>query len=121
MNHLEWFDYELVDSRDVPEIAPMPTIRSERAATIARWFGIERLLRQPTMAPSDCRTDPALLRRAWLPRRGEITFVTGPSGAGKSSILRQLRSLRAGAHWIDLNDDIALPDVPLVDCFDFAP
>lgn len=114
-------DYHLTDCLDVPEIAPLPTIRSERAATVARWFGIDDRLRTADSAndsPPDQRTDRALLR-SLLPRAGQIVFLTGPSGAGKSSMLRALRTLRPRGRWMDLNT-IDLPDAPLVDCFDGA-
>jgi len=115
-------DYQLTDVLDVPEIAPLPAIRSERAATVAKWFGIDDRLNPSKSAadsPPDQRTDRALLR-SLLPRAGQIVFLTGPSGAGKSSMLRALRGLRSRARWRDLNA-IALPDTPLVDCFDGAP
>src|SRR6476659_5890169 len=83
-------EYHLTDSLDVPEIAPLPTIRSERAATVAKWFGIDDLVSTSNStndSPPDHRTDRALLR-SLLPRAGQIVFLTGPSGAGKSSMLR---------------------------------
>ncbi len=113
-------DYEFTQTLDVPEIAPLPSIRSERAATVAKWFGIDDQINHPEPTPArDQRTDRKLLR-SLLPKSGQITLLTGPSGAGKSSMLRALRSGRPRARFLDLNE-IQLPDVPLVDCFDGAP
>src|SRR2546421_3533733 len=127
-------DYVLTHTLEVPEIAPMPTIRSQRAATVAHWFGIDEQIHAATKAPlparvltkrearqakQNARDDGALLR-SLLPARKQITFLTGPSGAGKTSMLRALRSRRPRARFLDLNQ-IELPDVPLVDCFNGAP
>jgi hypothetical protein len=112
------FNYDLIHSQEIPELSPLPSIRSDRAATIAKWFGIENQLpRATTSTLPASRTDRALLR-SLLPKPGQITFFTGASGAGKSSMLRELRSLRTPkTRWIDLATDIHLPDKPLVDCF----
>lgn len=179
-------DYQLTNTLDVPEIAPLPTIRSERAATVAKWFGIDQQLQTVSKSPVHPSTSahgaterggnslrnqtrnggkkkvpkratridapgidsreidpreiharrsdtpeidppdapPARDDRAFLcsllPGPNQITFLTGPSGAGKSSMLRALQSVAPQTRWLDLNE-IALPDVPLVDCFDGAP
>ena len=121
-------DYVLTHTLEVPEIAPMPTIRSQRAATVAHWFGIDEQIHAATKAPlparvltkrearqakQNARDDRALLR-SLLPARKQITFLTGPSGAGKTSMLRAFRSRRPRATFLDLNQ-IELPNVPLVD------
>jgi ABC-type glutathione transport system ATPase component len=126
-------DYILTHTLEVPEIAPMPAIRSARAATVAHWFGIDEQIHAATKAPSqtavlnkpearrakqNARDNRALLR-SLLPARKQIAFLTGPSGAGKTSMLRALRCRRPRATFLDLNQ-IELPDVPLVDCFNGA-
>jgi hypothetical protein len=111
------FDYDLIHSLEVPELSPIPSIRSDRAATIAKWFGIESQIPSTATTTESPRTDQSLLR-SLLPKPGQITFFTGASGAGKSSMLRELRTLRTPkTRWIDLTTDIHLPDQPLVDCF----
>src|SRR5207248_7163155 len=127
-------DYVLTHTLEVPEIAPMPTIRSQRAATVAHWFGIDEQIdamaqatkqapipskREGRRIEKNARDDGALLR-SLLPARKQITFLTGPSGAGKTSMLRALRSRRPRARFLDLNE-IEMPNVPLVDCFNGAP
>jgi len=55
---------------------------------------------------------------------GQLTFITGPSGSGKSTILHLVRDAVAGdplVHLMDCHDLPALPDRPLVDCFDAIP
>jgi ABC-type ATPase with predicted acetyltransferase domain len=111
------------------EHAPQrPAIRSVRAATVARFFGIEDQL--PSAATTDVSTTPAPADRYGgsrgtlrdlLPRAGQIVLLTGASGAGKSTLLRALResAARHRIRWIDL-DAAALPDVPVVDCFGAA-
>src|SRR5207245_1305742 len=77
--------------------------------------------------PGKPRLSPGKLLRL-IPAPGEIVLITGPSGAGKSSLLRALRGAsvsnvsKRGAKlaWIDL-DQIAPPDLPLVDCFGDEP
>src|SRR3954464_3870497 len=91
-------DYILMHTLEVPEIAPMPAIRSQRAATVAHWFGIDEQIhamaqattnahvlskRDARRAKDNVRDDQKLLR-SLLPARKEITFLTGPSGAGKT-------------------------------------
>src|SRR2546430_14201184 len=48
-------DYVLTHTLEVPEIAPMPTIRSQRAATVAHWFGIDEQIHAATKAPLPAR------------------------------------------------------------------
>ena len=100
-------------------------IRSERAAQVARWFGLARRV----AAGSGCdATDAKTARDAGgrfvLPslslRPGSLTLITGASGAGKSSLLRATREAHPQRRWIDLVT-IAAPDAPLVDCFDDLP
>src|SRR5262249_47623553 len=112
--HSRVCEYELTDSFDIPEITPVPSIRSERARTVAKWFGIDDRCDDRAFPPREGRASRAMLR-SLLPLAGQITFLTGPSGAGKSSLLRALRALRPRARWVDL-DSIELPDLPLVDC-----
>ena len=100
-------DYELTQTLDVPQIAPLPSIRSERAATVARWFGIDDQINHPEPAPSShSRTDRILLR-SLVPKSGQITLLAGPSGAGKSSMLRALRS--GQSHHEAARDDFCSP------------
>src|SRR5437763_9218627 len=87
--------YELAQTLDVPEIAPLPKIRSERARTVAKWFGIEDQLAAPEAGASFNRAKQRKLLRSLLPESGQISFLTGPSGAGKSSMLRALIALRS--------------------------
>ena len=112
-------DYELTHTMDVPEIAPLPLIRSERAATVARWFGIDDQINhpEPTPAPISAPTESSFVRSAQVRAdhvadrpewRGEIIDASG-TAIGP-----------AQARFLDLNE-IQLPDVPLVDCFDGAP
>ena len=121
---------------DPPSDAPMagltqidesrPPIRSERAARVARWFGVEQLL---SPSSSSRKTDPDRAERRGRQQRflrdlgyaalrpGRVTLVTGPSGAGKSSLLRQLRyEYGKSITWTDLGA-LTLPNKPLVDCF----
>jgi hypothetical protein len=113
-------NYKLTHQIEVPEIAPLPAIRSQRAATVAQWFGMtDQLSDKARRDDQSRRTDRALLR-SLLPQRNQITFLTGPSGAGKSSMLRALRRLRPRARWVDLQS-IELPNAPLVDCFEDTP
>ena len=53
---------------------------------------------------------------------GTLTSIYGPSGSGKSVLLRRLRERHKARErrWIDL-DAIALPDVPVVNCFGEQP
>ena len=108
-------------------------IRSERAAQVARWFGL-RKADDPEPAGegehagdgngnrdggggdrSGATSDTVALPEL-LP--GTITFIGGPSGAGKSSLLRAARErfVAAARPWIDLAE-LSPPEVPLVDCF----
>lgn len=93
--------------------APLPRIRSDRARTIQRWFGLRFPRRR-------------LRERAVLDRYigaidlspGRITLITGPSGAGKSSLLREIVDRRVRPEdRIDL-EKLSPPDRPLVDCFE---
>ena len=110
-------------------------IRSERAAEVARWFGLDA-----RRAGSDARTDAgsdsrraksdapkatsdsraALDIPALSLRPGTITLIAGPSGAGKSTLLRATREAHPPRRWIDLAT-ITAPDAPLVDCFGDLP
>ena len=113
-------------------------IRSERAAQVARWFGLDcRGVRRDgdVNAVGDARANatgnhflspgtPALSLRP-----GTITLIAGPSGAGKSTLLRAARAAQPGRRWIDLADfpdpstptptptSTAIAASPLVDCF----
>jgi hypothetical protein len=97
----------------------MIRIRSERAAQVARWFGLDRS--RAARATRATRTDHTV-RAFALPnlslRPGSITLIAGPSGAGKSTLLRAARDAHDGRRWIDLTT-LAAPaaDAPLVDCF----
>jgi ABC-type thiamine transport system ATPase subunit len=104
-----------------PALASQPghpiRIRTERAATVARWFGLSR--HEPSNA--DARRDETLPPIA-LPTAGTILLLTGPSGSGKSRLLATLHQ-QAGDD-IDLIDLAALTppaQTPLVDCFGDAP
>jgi ABC-type ATPase with predicted acetyltransferase domain len=106
-------------------------IRSERAAQVARWFGLDRRSARSGVAgakaTSDGRVPVSALETAPAPtpalalalRAGTITLIAGPSGAGKSTLLRAARDAHANRRWIDLAT-IAAPapgDAPIVDCF----
>lgn len=75
-------------------LPPTPPVRSPRAATIVRWFGLEQAIRQRT--ESAHATLPAPIRLDLVP--GTITLVTGPSGAGKSSLLRDAQRASRSPH-----------------------
>jgi ABC-type multidrug transport system ATPase subunit len=114
--------YQLIHSIDVAEIGPLPAIRSERAAIVARWFGLEdqiNLERQLRVAhppaTSTASIDRSMLKEL-IPFPGEVTFITGPSGAGKSSLLRWLTTVDPTARFLDFAT-LSPPEVPLVDCF----
>jgi len=101
-----------------PSIASDGRIRitTDRAATVARWFGLRRATGEtPAPPPTDETIVP-------IPAPGKILLITGPSGAGKSTLMRKLRQriAAAGARtWIDLAEvepDRVQP-LPLVDCF----
>ena len=99
-------------------LPPTPPVRSRRAATIVRWFGLGEAMEQRT---TDAReTQPAQVAFALAP--GTITLITGPSGAGKSSLLSHLQrsadapGARHTIKWIDLAS-VKLPNTPIVDCF----
>jgi len=111
--------YTLVRTLEVPQICPLPSIRSERAATVAKWFGIDDLIDHPKPPVLNLRKQRTLLRTL-VPDSRQITFFTGPSGAGKSSMLRALQQFRRRTTFVDLNR-ISLAEVPLVDCFEQAP
>ena len=99
-------------------LPPTPPVRSPRAAAVVRWFG----LRGAVKCRTDATREPHSLALDLAART--ITLVTGPSGAGKSSLLRAVQcdqrergaSGQMAPMWIDLAA-IALPDVPIVDCF----
>src|SRR5439155_4003892 len=63
-------------------------VRSERAATVARWFGLGR--RRDDEGGHDAaglrngKPDAAIVP----PAAGTILLIAGPSGAGKSTLLR---------------------------------
>ena len=105
-------------------------IRSERAAQVARWFGLDarrtgsdattdvRRPKSDAKATSGSRATidiPALLLRP-----GTITLIAGPSGAGKSTLLSATRDAHPQRRWIDLAT-LPAPDAPLVDCFGELP
>jgi ABC-type ATPase with predicted acetyltransferase domain len=52
--------------------------------------------------------------------RGGVAFITGPSGGGKSTVLRLIDAacVAKGMATLSFDDLPALPDAPLVDCFD---
>lgn len=98
-------------------------IRSERAAQVARWFGLGRhVAPRPSSDNAKAATNPPAPPRCPTPplRPGTITLVAGPSGAGKSTLLRAARDAHPTRRWIDLARASA-PDAPLVDCFDDLP
>jgi ABC-type ATPase with predicted acetyltransferase domain len=91
--------------------APTPPVRSRRARTIVRWFGLV----YPRLAAVAQAQSEELSHL--VPWPGQIVLITGPSGAGKSSLLRALRGVvSSDVDWIDLNR-VEPPDRPLVDCF----
>src|SRR4051794_41761949 len=94
-------DYILTHTLEVPEIAPIPAIPSERAATVAHWFGIDGQIhamaqattnapvlskRDARRAKDNVRDDPRLLR-SLLPARKQITSLTGASGGGLAAVV----------------------------------
>jgi ABC-type ATPase with predicted acetyltransferase domain len=104
----------------------IPPIRSDRAAEVAKLFGLpeQRALVAAKAGSSRSKRvkPPPFDMRALLPRAGAITLITGPSGAGKSSLLRRLKVLArrvdGGGKWIDLTRMPVPMSVPVVDCFD---
>ncbi len=82
---------------------------SERAATVARWFGVQQT---SAFQPETVNPPPPPLTLA----PGTITLITGASGSGKSTLLRQIRRSH-NATWIDV-DQIRLPEQRVVDCFE---
>jgi ABC-type lipoprotein export system ATPase subunit len=120
-------------------------IRSERAATVARWFGLGRKsgfgvgvsgfgsmrnAGDDASAKSSSLSDPNPDTRNPMPDSsdpnpdlspGIVALIIGPSGAGKSTLFRKLRDDASDSRaWIDLAA-ISPPDVPIVDCFGDAP
>ena len=114
-------------------------IRSERAAQVARWFGLDRN-RKPRATGGGAGNGTADAKAASerphafsLPklslRAGTITLIAGPSGAGKSTLLRATRDAHPNRRWIDLATVAAADDdgganahhLPLVDCFGHLP
>ena len=112
-------------------------IRSERAAQVARWFGLDRR-RAGDDSKHHSRTDPRGARQCKSDakaasdsraggdtsslslRPGSITLITGPSGAGKSTLFRATRAAHPQRRWIDLAT-LPAPDAPVVDCFGELP
>jgi ABC-type ATPase involved in cell division len=98
-------------------------IRSERAAMVARLFGLSGSgIRRPGLGTNKKRRPrcyPEPETRSPIPGlpAGTITLLTGPSGAGKSMLLRAIRARQDPSRpWIDL-PHLSAPDLPLVDCF----
>ena len=103
-------------------LPPTPPVRSRSAATIVRWFGLREAIEHRARAAHGSPPAPAQSPIALDLAPGTVTLVTGPSGAGKSSLLRDAQRVVdvPAAHpitWIDLAS-VALPDVPIIDCFD---
>jgi ABC-type transporter Mla maintaining outer membrane lipid asymmetry ATPase subunit MlaF len=109
-------------------------IRTERAAAVARWFGLSRA--EEGTAPVGAGGSPRASTRGYAgapgatagrtivpPAAGTVLLITGPSGAGKSTLLRALRQQITPARpWIDLAEVAPAPAganeaLPLVDCF----
>jgi hypothetical protein len=71
-------------------------IRTERAAAVARWFGLGRRRAADggagdnAAATADASRDAAI--PLIVPAPGTILLITGPSGAGKSTLYRSLRA-----------------------------
>jgi ABC-type ATPase with predicted acetyltransferase domain len=99
-------------------------IRSERAAMVARLFGLSGIgIRGSGFGKEGKRrarrSYPNPETRSPIPDlpAGTITLLTGPSGAGKSMLLRAIRARQDPSRpWIDL-PQLSAPDLPLVDCF----
>jgi ABC-type glutathione transport system ATPase component len=87
--------------------APLPAVRSPRAAEVARWFALQ-------IPPCPSRFEPSAIPP--LPASGQILLITGPSGSGKSLLLNRYRTRAPGGpRCIDLHR-LRLPQRPLVDC-----
>lgn len=89
-----------------------PTIRSERAGAVARFFEIEDRTSGETAGDAMSRES---LRRL-LPARGASTLITGASGSGKSSLLALVQQANPDVRFIDLQT-IETPALPIVDLF----
>jgi hypothetical protein len=92
-----------------------PPARSQRAALIARWFGLDRC----RLPQASCDQAERAREIAALIVPGTIALLSGASGSGKTTLLAQLRRLaeQDGRTWIDIAE-ISLPKRPVVDCFD---
>jgi ABC-type ATPase with predicted acetyltransferase domain len=98
------------DRKNTQSTSPVGVaLTSERARTVARWFGIAEA---SASHPQTIDQPPPTLKLA----PGTITLITGASGAGKSTLLRQIQRSRK-ASWIDV-DRISLPQRMVVDCFE---
>lgn len=88
---------------------PLPRPRSARARVIAKWFGLDQSLAEPSPRPGP------LMIRPLLPKSG-ILLITGPSGSGKSSLLRSIVQEIPHEDVMDLAA-IDLPQASVVNCF----
>jgi len=101
-------------------LPPTPPVRSERAAQVVRWFGLDAAMKRRGTTIHTDTLAPNSDSLALAP--GTLTLLTGPSGGGKSTLLRAAqRSPRDLQPTIIDLATIVPPDVPLVDCFPGVP
>ena len=94
-------------------------IRSDEAALVANWFGLDRKSRSRKRKRISTPTVESAIDLDLAP--GTITLITGPSGAGKSCLLRRSKTHHSSDRkWIDLMS-LRVRNDPIVNCFGNQP